>query len=129
MKRVITVILPLILAAQLPFGTLKYMTSEWMNSFEYGLKWTELMMNGYPGASETKESQESVPVGEVTMTVTVASMIPEIEPLPIIEIEKEICRVEMEKEFQKRVKEVLKRHRILKDRRLIKIGTVNLIHL
>lgn len=129
MKKVITAILPLILAAQLPFGTMKHMTSEWMNSFAYGLKWTELMMSGYPGASETRESQESVPRGEVTMTVTLASAIPEIEELPIIQIEKEFCRIEMEQEFQKTMKEVLKRHRDLKEHRLIKIGTVNLVQL
>jgi hypothetical protein len=126
MKRVITVILPLILAAQLPFGTMKYLASEWMNSFEYGLKWTELMMSGYPGAPEV---EERVPAGEVTMTVTLASAIPEIEILPTIEIEKEICRVQMEEQFQKKTIEILKQHRNLKTHRLIKIGTVNLIQL
>lgn len=126
MKRVITAILPLILAAQLPFGTLKYVTSEWMKSFEYGLKWTELMMSGYPGSSETVDK---VPNGEVTMTVTLASFGPEMDELPIIEIEKEFCRVQLEKEFQKRTIQVLKRHRDLKEHRLIKIGTVNLIQL
>jgi hypothetical protein len=124
MKRVITAILPLILAAQLPFGTMKYLASEWMNSLEYGLKWTELMMSGYPGAPEV---DESVPAGEVTMTVTLASFA-EFEGVEM-EIEKEICRVQMEEEFQKKTIKILKRHRALKEHRLIKIGTVDLIQL
>ena len=129
MKRVITVILPLILAAQLPFGTMKFVASEWMNSFEYGLKWTELMMNGYPSGSET---DEEVPNGEVTMTVTLASFSPEGEDLPRmehIEIEKEFCQIQLEEEFQKKTIKILKRHQDLKDHRLIRDGTLNLIQL
>ncbi|MCI0412449.1 hypothetical protein L0222_06555 [bacterium] len=129
MKKVISVILPLILAAQLPFGTMKYLTSEWMNSIEYGLKWTELMVSGYPGASETQESEEIIPHGEVTMTVTLASAIPEIEELPMIEIEKEICQVHMQQELQKKHIKILRRNLDLKNHRLIRVGTVNLVQL
>ena len=126
MKRVTTAIFTLILAAQLPFGALKYVTSEWMNSFEYGLKWTELMMSGFPGASET---EEQIPNGEVTMTVTLAGFSPEIQHLPVIEIKKEFCQVHLEQEFQKKTIKILRRNQKLKDHRLIKIGTVNLIQL
>jgi hypothetical protein len=125
MKRAIIALLPLILAAQLPISAVKYVPAEWMKSFEYGLKWTELMMNGYPGASETADK---VPEGEVTMTVTLASAIPEFHEIDI-EMEKDFCRVHPEEEIQMKTMEVIKRHRELRRQRLIKIGTVNLIQL
>lgn len=81
MKKLLTAFLPFILVAQLPISTARFIPSEWIKSFHYGLKWTELMMNGYPGAEETP--QESIPEGEVTTTVVMAGAIPDVEMVHI----------------------------------------------
>ncbi len=96
MKRFVTAILPLILIGQIPFHATNYVPSDWMKRFQYGLKWTELMMNGYPGAAN---ATESVPEGVVTTTVTMASAIPEFEHIQK-PIEEEFCNDDMNEKIE-----------------------------
>jgi hypothetical protein len=97
MKKVITAILPFILVAQIPFHPSSYIPTEWMKSVQVGLKWTELMMNGYPGAVE------AVPEGIVTTTVVIAGAVPEIEQLQF-DFEDEFCDVQIDQAVHKAVR-------------------------
>jgi hypothetical protein len=100
MKKVITAILPFILVAQIPFHASSYIPSDWMKSVQYGLKWTELMMNGYPGSAE---AEEKVPEGIVTTTVVIAGAIPEMERLQF-NFEDEFCEIQIQRTIQKAIK-------------------------
>ena len=87
MKKVMIAILPLLLAMQMPFQTLNFVPSELLKNVKYGMKWTELMLNGYPGGEDT---MEKVPEGTVTTTVLIAGAIPQQEDLEIA-IDPELC--------------------------------------
>ena len=97
MNRVIIAILPIILIVQLGFHASSLVPSEWIKSLNYGLKWTELMMNGYPGAEEVTEA---VPEGVVTTTVVLVTAVPELEQYPIA-IEVEICNEQIKEEIER----------------------------
>jgi hypothetical protein len=100
MKKVITAILPFILVAQIPFHPTSYIPSEWLKSVQIGLKWTELMMNGYPGS---EEAEEAVPEGIVTTTVVIAGAVPEFEQLQF-DFEDELCEIQIDQAVHKAVR-------------------------
>jgi hypothetical protein len=133
MKKLILAFLHFLLIAQLPMNATKFIQSEWMKSFQYGLKWTELMMNGYPGTAEA--SGEPVPEGTVTTTVMMASAIAgpaEIDfHLPAIcdeELSQQVVRFKVSREKW----EIEKAARIqveLQRFRLSEIKTVRVVHM
>jgi hypothetical protein len=105
MKRLITLLLPLILAADLPFTAFHHIPADWTKSFQYGLKWTKLMLNGYP----SDVNAEQVPQGFVTTTVVIAQPVADFEDVEI-EISKELCDAELQLRVEKMMKEAVKRH-------------------
>ena len=100
MKKLMIAILPFILLAQIPFHSFSYTPSEWIKSLQVGLKWTELMMNGYPGAAE---SEGPVPEGIVTTTVVIAGALPEMEHLQF-NFEDEFCETQVDQMIQKAIR-------------------------
>jgi len=93
MKRLIAAVLPILLAAQIPFGAVKLVPSDWKKNFDYGVKWTELLLDSYSTVMNGEQDVERIPSGTVTTTVAMA-LIPEIEDLQIID--PEICQAQME---------------------------------
>ena len=104
MKKVIIAILPLLLAMQMPFQSFNFVPSELLKNVKYGMKWTELMLNGYPGA---EESMEKVPEGTVTTTVLIAGAIPRQEDLQI-RIDPELCETITREELEITRREALR---------------------
>ena len=100
MKKVITAILPFILVAQMSFHPSSYIPSDWLKGLQIGMKWTELMMNGYPGAAD---ADEMVPEGVVTTTVVIAGAIPEFDEVQLY-FGDEFCETQVDQVIQKAIR-------------------------
>ena len=80
MKRLIVAVLPILLAAQIPLSVTKYVPSDLKKNFDFGVKWTELLLESYSSDSNRESESDSIPEGFVTTTVVLASMhIPDIQ--------------------------------------------------
>lgn len=123
MKKILTAFLPFILLAQLPIQASKFVPAEWMKSFQYGVKWTELMVNGYPGTSD--QSLDTIPEGKVTTTVVMASAVAEPEALAI-PVE---CSIEIQQRIAEEAIESARMQMKLHEIRLREIRTVRLIQM
>jgi len=104
MKRLILALLPVLMAAQIPFSVTELVPSDWKKNFDFGVKWTELLVESYSTLTNNEQDKDSVPSGIVTTTVAMA-MIPEPEDFQIV-IEPEICRAQIE--IARRTREVVR---------------------
>jgi hypothetical protein len=93
MKRLILAVLPILLAAQIPLNVTKIVPSDWKRSFDFGVKWTGLLLDSY--FSDSDNESETVPDGIVTTTVVLDS-IPEFDEHVQIVIDKEMCQTQLE---------------------------------
>ena len=126
MKRLILAVLPILLAAQIPLNVTKIVPSDWKRNFDFGMKWTALLLESYFSDSDNGSASETVPDGIVTTTVVLASM-PEFEEQFQMVVDQEVCRtqVEITKETEKAMKiqrEFNKKYRIIQ----IKSKTIEL---
>ena len=124
MKRLILAVLPILLAAQIPLNITKIVPSDLKRNFDFGVKWTALLLESY--FSDSDDESETVPDGIVTTTVVLAS-IPEFDEHVQIVIDKEMCRAQLEiaQESEKIVKiqrDFNKKYRIIQ----IKSKTIQL---
>src|SRR5687767_5800249 len=127
MKKIFTAIFSFILVAQLPMNAPKFVSTEWMKSIQYGLKWSELMIVGYPGSRDTNE--ESIPQGHVTTTVTMASAIPDAVDIQAT-ADPYLCEIEYQKNLSDQARQVIKAHTQLQTKiRLQRIRMVRAIHM
>lgn len=99
MKKVVIAIFPLILLAQIRFNASSYIPTEWIKSVQYGLKWTELMVNGYPGAAVEAQVNEPIPEGVVTTTVVMTAALADIEEVQL-RYEQDFCEAEVQQLIQ-----------------------------
>ena len=125
MKKIFTAFLPFILVAQLPMNAAKFVPAEWMKRVQYGLKWTELMLDGYPGASE---ASETIPEGHVTTTVTMASAIPDPAEIEAT-ADKYLCDVEYKEELAIQAREAIQAHMQAQRMRLQEIRVIRIVHM
>jgi hypothetical protein len=126
MKRLILAVLPILLAAQIPLNVTKIVPSDWKRNFDFGVKWTGLLLDSYFSDFNNESESETVPDGIVTTTVVLASM-SEFEDHVQIVVDQEVCRaqVEIAKETEKAMKvqrEFNKKYRIIQ----IKSKTIEL---
>ena len=126
MKRLILAVIPILLAAQIPMNVTRIVPSDWKRSFDFGVKWTGLLLDSYFSDSDNASDSEIVPDGIVTTTVVLASM-PEFDEDVQIVIDQEVCQAQAEiaKESEKIVRiqrEFNKKYRIIQ----IKSKTIEL---
>ena len=105
MKRLILAVLPILLAAQIPLSVTKIVPSEWKKNFNFGVKWTHLLLDSYSSGLNDEIDSESIPEGVVTTTVILASM-PEFEEQTEVAFDDAICQAQLE--FAKRSREAIK---------------------
>jgi hypothetical protein len=112
MKRLILLILPIILVAQIPLHMDKLVPSDWKQTFDFGVKWTSLLVNSFSAVANNNEKQkEFIPEGVVTTTVAMA-VLPDTADL--LQIDREVslaqCQIEQAKEAIKLQKELKNLH-------------------
>jgi len=95
MKRLILAVIPIFLAAQIPLSVTKIVPADWKRNFDFGVKWTGLLLDSYFNDSNDKSEAETIPDGIVTTTVVLASM-PEFEDQTQIVVDSEVCRAQIE---------------------------------
>jgi hypothetical protein len=105
MKRLILAVLPILLAVQIPLNVTKIVPADWRKNFDFGVKWTGLLLNSYFSDSDDELESEDVPEGVVTTTVVLVSM-PEFEDQVQFAMVQEMCRAQLKiaKESEKILK-------------------------
>lgn len=112
MKRLILLILPIILAAQIPLNMTNLVPSDWKETFDFGVKWTSLLLNSFSTVTNDEKENELIPEGFVTTTVAM-SIVPVSADLDL-QIDRQVslaqCQVERAKEALKLQKELKTLH-------------------
>jgi len=125
MKRLILAILPILFAAQIPLQAQHFVPSDWKRTFDFGVKWTSLLVNSFSAGANDESKDDLVPEGIVTTTVAM-TVIPEPAEFQIA-IERQICQAQIQ--IAQRAKDAARIEKDL-DRRLrtlqIKVRTIQL---